>query len=73
MINKRKIKARMVELGLTQKDLMGPDCLNCALPTVNQKINGRRPITVDQAERLGKKLQLKDLEYFEFFFTDEIA
>ena len=73
MINKRKIKARMVELGLIQKDLMGPDCLNCALPTVSQKINGRRPITVDQAERLGKKLQLNDREYFEFFFANKSA
>lgn len=68
MINERKIKARMVEMGLTQKDLMGPDCLDCALSTVSQKLNGRRPLTLPQAERLGRKLELNDLEYFDFFF-----
>lgn len=73
MINKRKIKARMVELGMTQKDLTGPDCLNCALSTVSQKLSGRRPITVRQAERLGKKLQLSNEQYFDFFFANEIA
>lgn len=72
MINERKIKARMVEMGLTQKDLMGPDCLDCALSTVSQKLNGRRPLTLPQAERLGRKLELNDLEYFDFFLQTRL-
>ena len=37
MINTRKIKSRMCELGLTQKDVA--NALHIAQPTANQKIN----------------------------------
>lgn len=38
MINTRKIKARMVELGITQKDAAKFLCI--AQPTINQNLNG---------------------------------
>lgn len=69
MINTRKIKARMVELGLTQKDLAKPEILDCSEPTVSQKLNHVRPMTLDEAEKLGKALQLTDQEYYYYFFS----
>ena len=73
MINERKIKGRMVELGLTQKDVAGKDVWNCALPTVSQKLSGVRPIYLDEANALAKLLKLTELEYYEFFYADRIA
>ncbi|MBS5582789.1 helix-turn-helix transcriptional regulator [uncultured Megasphaera sp.] len=73
MINTRKIKARMVELGLTQRDLAKPEVLNCSYPTVSQKLNGRRPLTLQEAEALGKALKLTDTEYYYYFFAHKIA
>lgn len=69
MINTRKIKGRMAELGLTQKDLTGKDALDCAPSTVNQKLNGIRPLYLAEAERLGTKLKLSKLEFYDFFFA----
>jgi transcriptional regulator with XRE-family HTH domain len=73
MVNARKIKGRLVELGLTQKDVAAKGCWDCALPTVSQKLNGVRPIYIDEANALAKLLKLTELEYYEFFFADEIA
>lgn len=73
MINERKIKARMVELGLTQKDLAKPEVLNCSCPTVSLKLNRKRPITLKEAEALGKLLKLSEIEYYYYFFDPEIA
>ena len=42
MVNSRKIKGRLVELGLTQKDVA--EKIGVAQPTVNQKINNIRPM-----------------------------
>lgn len=73
MINERKIKGRMVEMGLTQKDVADKDVWNCALPTVSQKLSGVRPIYLDEANALAKLLKLTELEYYEFFYADVIA
>lgn len=73
MLNTRKIKARMVELGLTQKDLAAPHILDCSEPTVSQKLNHVRPLTLDEADSLGKALKLSDREYYTYFFDPGIA
>jgi len=73
MINKKKIKGRMVEMGLTQKDIAAEECWNCALPTVSQKLNGVRPIFLDEANSLAKLLNLSKAEYYDFFYANEIA
>jgi transcriptional regulator with XRE-family HTH domain len=70
-MNKAKIKGRMAELGIQQKDIA--QAWNCAVPTVSQKINGIRPIDLTEAEILAKLLKLSDLEYYVFFFESEIA
>ena len=73
MINGKKIRGRMVELGFTLKDLAGPDCLNCSESTVSLKLNGKRPINVKEADALGKKLKLSNMEYYDYFFGSVIA
>lgn len=51
MINSAKIKDRMKSLDLTQKDVA--DALNIAVPTACQKINGVRPMDLDEAKVLA--------------------
>ncbi len=69
MINTRMIKSKMALLNLTQKDIAAKDCWNCALPTVSQKINGVRPITVTEADALAVKLKCDNpKDYFDLFF-----
>lgn len=67
MVNTNKIKARIVELGLTQKDVSR--VLKIAQPTMSLKINNIRPMRLDEAECLEKLLQLKDCEFKEYFFV----
>lgn len=73
MVNERKIKGRMVEMGLAQKDIAGESCWNCSLPTVSLKLRGERPIFLDEANALAKLLKLSEAEYYDFFFAEEIA
>lgn len=71
VINSNKIKKRITELGMTNKDVANK--LNLALPTVSQKINNVRPMKLDEAEKLGKLLKIKDNEFTVYFFTDNVA
>lgn len=73
LLNTNKVKGKMAELGLTQKDIAAKTVWNCALPTVSQKINGIRPITLDEADALAEILHLSNDEYKEIFFTKKIA
>lgn len=66
-MNTNKIRGRMAEMRLTQKDIAGKEVWNCALPTVSQKINGIRPISLDEANALARLLLLDEKEYYEFF------
>lgn len=66
MINTNKLKGRMMELGLTQKDVAV--ALAIAQPTVNQKINNIRPIDLDEAEKLCTLLKIDDTEFASYFF-----
>ena len=68
MLNTRKIKARMKELGLTQADV--GDKLGLAPATVSQKINGSRPMTVEEADKLAVILSISDQEYGAYFFAN---
>lgn len=66
-----KIKGRMAELGIKQKDVA--KAWNCAEPTANQKLNGVRPIDLEEADVLAKLLRFSKMEYYQFFFDKEIA
>lgn len=71
MINTKKVKLRMAELNLTQKEVAV--YLKVAQPTINQKINNIRPMCLEEADKLAELLKLSDLEYAEYFFGKEIA
>ncbi|MDO4340932.1 MAG: helix-turn-helix transcriptional regulator [Eubacteriales bacterium] len=66
MINTKKIKGRLAELGLTQRDVAR--ALGIAQPTVNQKINNIRPMNLDEAKKLAILLDLKVEEFQTYFF-----
>ncbi|MBO5636318.1 MAG: hypothetical protein J5906_02205 [Acidaminococcaceae bacterium] len=65
-----KIKGRMTELGIKQKDVA--KAWNCAEPTENQKLNGVRPIDLEEADILAMLLKFSKMEYY-LFFDKEIA
>lgn len=67
MINTNKVKGRIVELGMTYKDVAG--ALNIALPTVSQKINNVRPMTLTEAEILCGLLNIEPTEFTQYFFS----
>lgn len=67
MVNTRKIKARMCEQQITQKDLA--KAMGLAQPTVNQKLNNIRPMDLNEAERLSGLLKISPEEFAEYFFA----
>lgn len=69
MINTNKIKGRMAELQLTQKDVA--KVLNIAQSTANQKINNIRPMDLDEAEKICNLLKIKPAEFEVYFFYKE--
>ena len=68
-MNKYKLKGKIVEKGLTHKDIAAKDVWNCALCTVSQKINGVRPIYLHEANKLAELLKLTPQEYYDIFFN----
>lgn len=66
MINTVKIKSRMVECGLTQKDVA--KVMGIATPTVSQKINNIRPMNLKEADILARLLKINTIKYGEYFF-----
>lgn len=71
MINSKKMKGRMVEMGVTQKDIAKQ--LGVAAPTVSQKINNVRPMDLDEAEKIADMLGISDFEFREYFFYNGVA
>ena len=62
-----KIKAKIVENGLTQKDVA--KALSIAEPTVSQKINNIRPTNLNEAKKLMDLLKISEEEFPKYFFT----
>ena len=71
MINSNKLKGRLVELGLTQKD--GADYLGISQPTFSQKVNNTRPMDLEEAEKLATLLEIPVTEYGIYFFYQPVA
>lgn len=67
MLNVPKVRGRMAELNLTQKDVA--KALDIAASTASQKLNRVRPLDLDEAEKLAKLLGLKDEQFAEYFFA----
>lgn len=71
MINTNKLKGRIVEKGLTQGDVA--KALNLATPTVSQKINNVRAMSLEEAFKIAELLGISDDQFREYFFKEEIA
>lgn len=67
MPNVRRIKGRMAELGITQKVLA--KAVNCSQTAISQKINGQRPLYLDEAQRIAEALHIQHTEFVDYFFT----
>lgn len=67
MLNVAKVRGRMSEMGVTQKDVA--TALGIALPTASQKLNRVRPMSLDEAEKLAVLLKLENSQFSEFFFA----
>lgn len=70
MINTNKIKGRMAEMQITQKDIA--KSLGLAQPTVNQKINNIRPMDLNEAEKLSKLLCIEPEEFSIYFLQRKL-
>ena len=71
MVNGRALKQKMKELGITQKEIAAT--LGCKAPTVSQKINGLRPLYLDEAWTIAKALNIGSGEFCAYFFADDVA
>lgn len=69
-MQRSKIKGRMAELNIKQKDVAR--VWGCAEPTANQKLNGVRPMDLDEADSLAKLLRFTPLEYYQFFLKKKL-
>ena len=67
VINTNKIKGRMKELELVQADVA--KCLGLAEATVSQKLNGKRPMDLDEAMKLAEMLKISDPDFGVYFFA----
>lgn len=67
MINTDKLKSRMSKLGITQVQLA--EKLGIAAPTMCQKLNNIRPLSLEEAEIVAAELKIKDKEFGSYFFS----
>lgn len=67
VVNTKKIKGRMAEMQLTQKDMA--EALEIAQPTINQKINNIRPMNLDEAEKISNLLEISAEDFGTYFFN----
>lgn len=67
MLNIAKVRGRMAELNISQKDVA--KALGIAAPTASQKLNRVRPMDLDEAEKLAALLKLEDNQFGEYFFA----
>jgi transcriptional regulator with XRE-family HTH domain len=67
MLNVAKIRGRMAELGIGQKEVA--QAMGVAQSTVSLKLNRARPMDLDEAEKLAKLLKINDSQFGEYFFA----
>lgn len=66
MLNGNKIKGRMREMGIVQSDVAKR--LNIAEATVSLKLNGKRPMDLDEARELAIMLNIPSEDFGVYFF-----
>ncbi len=67
MLNVNKIKGRMRELQIVQADVAKR--LGIAESTASQKINGKRPMDLEEAMELADMLRIDSGEFGVYFFS----
>lgn len=67
MVNVNKIKARIVELGMSQGDVA--EKMKLAQPTLSQKLNNIRPMDLNEAEKLSQILMIPAEKFCDYFFA----
>lgn len=71
MINSDKLKGLMREKRITQSDLaLKLDIKPC---TVNQKLNNKRAMTLDEAEMISDILNIDVGDFGTYFFSPPVA
>lgn len=69
MTNSQKLKAAIVEQGLTQEKLA--DTLGIARATFNNKLNGKTYFTEDELTKMKAALQLSNDRFLHIFFAEQ--
>ena len=67
-MNHNKLKGAIIAAGYSQRKLA--ETMPMTLNTLNAKVNGKSPITIEEAIMLGKKLNLNDEQYEEIFLRE---
>lgn len=67
MLNVSKVRGRMAELNISQKDVA--EALGIATSTASQKLNRVRPMDLDEAEKLASLLQIDNHQFGDYFFA----
>lgn len=71
MINTDKLKGLMREKRITQSELA--DKLGIKPCTVNQKLNGKRDMSLDEAEIIADVLGIDTGDFGKYFFSRVVA
>lgn len=71
MPNEKKIKAKILELGLSIRVIAAE--MKLSAYTLGQKIAGKTPMSLKEARYLQKRLSIPDEEIVLYFFTQEVA
>ena len=71
MINANKIRGRIVELGYSQGTVA--ERMGIRQPTLSQKLNGIRPMDVQDVEKLAEILQIDVKDFGDYFFYNPVT
>lgn len=71
MINTDKLKGLMKEKRITQSQLA--EKLGLKACTVNQKLNGKRDMSLDEAEAIADVLGIEAIDFGKYFFSHTVA
>lgn len=70
MINSRKLKARIIELGLPKQVVA--DAIGCSLTSLNYKLNGKTQFNASEIYSLSKLLHIEK-QKDDYFFNENVG
>lgn len=71
MVNVQKLKGKIIEKGMNISILANTIKINRS--TLYRKLNGKCPITINDADLIVKELDLSETEAFSIFFSQFVA